>query len=98
MTSEGRTFNTIASNSRASNMAGWLFGMLLLVVGVANLVLVHPIPALGYGLVALLYLPPVGNALKHRFGVSIPLFIKIVLAIVVVMFTLGVSDLGDMID
>ena len=88
----------MTSNGRASNLAGWLFALLLLAIGIANLVLVHPVPALGYGLVSLVYLPPVGDALKRRFGVSIPVSIKVVLAIVVVMFTLGVSDLGDMID
>lgn len=83
---------------RAFNLAGWMFGLLLIGVGIANLLLVHPVPALGYGLVALLYLPPVGHALKRRFGVSIPVLVKVLLAVVVVMFTLGVSDLGDMID
>lgn len=81
-----------------SHLAGWLFALLVLGVGVANLLLVHPVPSVGYGLVSLVYLPPANAALKHRFGVSIPAFVKVVLAVVVVMFTLGVSDLGDMID
>ena len=98
MTSNGMTSNGMTSNGRASNLAGWLFGLLLLAIGVANLVLVHPVPALGYALVSLVYLPLVGAALKDRFGVSIPVVVKVVLAIVVVMFTLGVSDLGDMVD
>lgn len=81
-----------------SSLAGWLFGLLLIGIGVANLLLVHPVPAIGYGLVSLIYLPPAGAVLKDRFGVSIPVLVKIALAIVVVMFTLGVSDLGDMLD
>ena len=81
-----------------SHLAGWLFALLVLGIGVANLLLVHPVPAVGYGFVSLVYLPPANAALKDRFGVSIPMFVKVVLAIVVVMFTLGVSDLGDMID
>jgi len=84
--------------SMKSKSFAWLFGLLLLGVGIANLLLVHPVPAVGYGLVSLVYLPPVSDALKDRFGVSIPTFVKVALAIVVVMFTLGVSDLGDMID
>lgn len=81
-----------------SFVAGWVFGITLLGIGVANLLLVHPVPAVAYGLVSLLYLPPASAALKERFGVAIPAWVKIVLGIVVVMFTLGVSDLGDMID
>ncbi len=81
-----------------SNLAGWLFGLLLIGIGIANLLLVHPVPAIGYGLVSLVYLPPVGAVLKDRFGVSIPVVVKIAVAVILVMFTLGVSDLGDMID
>ena len=88
----------VAAGGMASNFAGWTFGLLLLGIGLANLLLVHPVPAVGYGLVSLVYLPPANAVLKDHFGVAIPGFVKIALAIVVVMFTLGVSDLGDMID
>ena len=103
MTSEGTGTGRIASrgmapNAIAFNMAGWLFALLLIGIGIANLMLVHPVPAVGYGLVSLVYLPPANALLKDRFGVAIPGFVKIALAILVVMFTLGVSDLGDMID
>ena len=81
-----------------SSVAGWLFGLLVLGTGVANLLLVHPVPAAAYALVSLVYFPPASAALKERFGLSIHPLVKIVLAVVVVMFTLGVSDLGDMID
>lgn len=98
MSPNAMTSNDITSSGKPSSLAGWLFGLLLLGIGIANLVLVHPVPALGYGLVSLVYLPPAGAVLKDRFGVSIPIAVKIALAVVVVMFTLGVSDLGDMID
>ena len=91
-----------ASGSRTgampSALAGWLFGLLLLGIGVANLVLVHPVPAVGYALVSLVYLPPARTALQDRFGITIPVVVKLVVAVVVLMFTLGVSDLGDMLD
>lgn len=99
MTSMGSSGTPSTGMSGAATQASaWLFGLLVLGAGVANLLWIHPVPALVYGLVSLVYLPPVGAALKERFGVSIPTFVKVVLAIVVVMFTLGVSDLGDMID
>ena len=80
------------------NLAGWLFGAVVLALGVANLLLVHPVPAAAYALVSLVYFPPVGAWLKARFGVSIHPLARLALAVVIVMFTLGVSDLGDMID
>lgn len=82
----------------ARKVSGWAFGALLLAIGAANLWLVHPVPAVAYGLVALVYLPPVDSLLKSRLGLSLPPGPKVVLGIAIVAFTLGVSDLGDMID
>lgn len=82
----------------ARNVFGWTFAVLLLAVGVANLLLVHPVPAAAYGLASLVYLPPVDALLRARLGFSIPSAAKIVLGIAIVAFTLGVSDLGDMLD
>ena len=79
-------------------MVEWIVAVLVLGIGVANLVLVHPVPAIGYGLVSLAYVPPVNAFLENRLGISIHPIAKIALGIVIVLFTLGVSDLGDMID
>ncbi|MBC5772883.1 hypothetical protein H8S95_02320 [Pontibacter sp. KCTC 32443] len=80
------------------NISGWAFGILLLIIGVLNIVLVHPVPGIAYLLLSLVYLPPANIYFKKKFGFSIPLIVKITLGIVLIMFTLGVSDLGDMID
>jgi hypothetical protein len=77
---------------------GWIFGIIVLAIGVLNLFLVHPVPGVVYLLLALVYLPAANAVLKKKFGFSIPLLIKIILGIFIIMFTLGVSDLGDMID
>ncbi|EJF08225.1 MULTISPECIES: hypothetical protein [Pontibacter] len=79
-------------------LLGWLVGLVIAIVGVLNLVLVHPVPGIAYLLISLVYLPPVNVYLKRYLGLSIPVVLKVVLAIVLFMFTLGVSDLGDMID
>ena len=81
-----------------SHAADWLFALVVLAIGVANLLLVHPVPAMGYAMVSLVYLPPARAFLKLRLGVSIHPVARIALGVVIVMFTLGVSDLGDMID
>lgn len=80
------------------SVAGWVFGLLVLAIGIANMVLVHPVPGIAYLLVSLLYFPPANAFLKEKTGFAIPGFIKIILGIIIIQFTLGVSDLGDMID
>ena len=82
----------------APDLAGWLFGLLVLGIGVANLVLVHPVPAIAYALASLVYLPPANRFLRRRWGVAIHPAIKLGLGVAIAMFTLGVSDLGDMLD
>jgi hypothetical protein len=88
----------VARDASKSSPVEWLFAALVLAVGVANLLFVHPVPALAYALVSLVYLPPADAWLGRRFGIRIHPVAKIVLGIAIVMFTLGVSDLGDMID
>jgi hypothetical protein len=83
---------------RISHIISWLFGTTVLAIGVLNLILVHSVPGAVYLLLSLVYFPPANAMLKKRFGFSIPIVVKILLGIVIIMFTLGVSDLGDMID
>lgn len=81
-----------------SHIIGWVFGVVVLAVGVLNIILVHPVPGTVYLLLSLIYFPPANAYLKQIVGFSIPPAVKIFLGIVIIMFTLGVSDLGDMID
>ena len=81
-----------------AQISGWLFGIIVLTVGILNFFLIHPVPGVVYLLLCFVYVPPVNAMLRKRFGFSIPPFVKIMLCIVIIMFTLGVSDLGDMID
>ena len=74
------------------------FGFTVLAIGLANLVLVHPVPGIACLLLSLAYAPQVDALARRRFGWPVPRPLKIVLGIAVVWFTLGVSDLGDMID
>jgi len=80
------------------HISGWLFGLVVLAVGFLNMFLVHPVPGIVYLLLSLVYFPPANAFLKQRLGFSIPLIVKITLGIILLMFTLGVSDLGDMLD
>lgn len=80
------------------NIIGWVFGILVLAIGVANIILVHPVPGIAYLFLALIYLPPVNAFVKEKTGFVIPRIVKVILAVIIIQFTLGVSDLGDMID
>ena len=79
-------------------MIGWIFAIVIFAIGVLNLFLVHPVPGFVYLLLSLVYFPPANAIINQRLGFSIPLAVKIILGVVIIMFTLGVSDLGDMID
>lgn len=77
---------------------GWLFGALVFATGIANMVLVHPVPGVAYGLLSLIYFPPTSAYFEAKTGFAIPRAVKIGLGVVMFMFTFGVSDLGDMMD
>ena len=83
---------------RRSHIISWIFGIAVFAIGVLNVFLVHPVPGAVYLLLSFVYFPPANAILKKRFGFSIPLVVKIILGIVIIWFTLGVSDLGDMVD
>ena len=72
--------------------------MAVVAIGLLNLFLVHPVPGIVYLLLSILYFPPANDLLRERFGFSIPPVVKIILGIFIIWFTLGISDLGDMID
>ncbi|WP_161890677.1 hypothetical protein [Pontibacter russatus] len=80
------------------SISGWAFGLVVLTIGVLNILLVHPVPGIVYLLLSLVYLPPANAIFRKKAGFPIPLVVKLLLGIVIIMFTLGVSDLGDMID
>jgi hypothetical protein len=75
-----------------------LFGLVVVTIGVLNLLLVHPVPGIAFLLLASLYFPFTTALIRQKLGVGIPAAVKIGLGLVIVWFTLGVSDLGDIID
>jgi hypothetical protein len=81
-----------------STIINCVLGILVFSIGVLNLILVHPVPGTVFLLLSLIYFPPVNDLLRKKLGFTIPLMAKIILGMVIIWFTLGVSDLGDMID
>jgi len=83
---------------RTSHIINRIFGIPVFAIGVLNVFLVHPVPGVVCLLLSFVYLPPANAILKKRFGFAIPILVKILLGIFIIWFTLGISDLGDMID
>jgi hypothetical protein len=79
-------------------LLGWLLGLIVIAIGLLNLVWVHAVPGMFYLVLSMVYLPPANGWLQSRFGLHIPAFFKIALGLAIFFFTLGVSDLGDMVD
>ena len=90
--------NIMQGKITSLSIIGWIFGIAVFAIGVLNVFLVHPVPGVVYLLLSLVYFPPTNAVFRKSLGFSIPLIVKIIFGIVIIMFTLGVSDLGDMID
>lgn len=75
-----------------------LFGIPVFTIGLLNMILIHPVPGTVFLLLSLIYFPPVNKYLRKKIGFVIPLAIKIFLGLVIIWFTLGISDLGDLMD
>lgn len=88
----------MSEKSNAPNIVSGLLGGVVFTIGLLNLVLVHSVPGIIGILLSVLYLPQTNDFLQKKFGFSIPPVAKILLGLFVIWFTLGVSDLGDMID
>jgi hypothetical protein len=82
---------------KRENIISWMFVVLFFVIGVLNLILVHPVPAIFYILISIVYLPSVNVFLKTRLGFAIPLWSKVVIGLVILWGTLAVGDLAEML-
>ena len=83
---------------KTSSIFGWLFGTAVFVAGILNMVLVHAVPGIVYLMLSLVYFPPSSTVLNKTICFPVPVILKVSLAIIIFIFTLGVSDLGDLID
>jgi len=80
------------------NPYSWFFYFIFFFIGILNMVLIHPVPGLIYLLISLIYLPPLTNFIKVKLGLAIPIILKVILATLVLWFTLGMSDLMQMFE
>ena len=86
------------NKSNVGNIVSWIFVVLFFILGVLNLFLIHPTPGVIYLLLSLIYLPSTNAFLKKRFGVTIPLIVKIILGLFILWYTLAVGELMEMFE
>ncbi|MCE3283131.1 MAG: hypothetical protein K0Q66_1868 [Chitinophagaceae bacterium] len=86
------------AKATSTPVLNWVLGIPVFIIGLLFIFLVHPVPGIIAILISLIYLPQASVLLQRRFGFPVPLAVKILLAIAVIWFTLGVSDLGDIFD
>ena len=79
-------------------IAGWVFGILFSIIGILNVILVHPVPGLFYIVLSLIYLPPISTLIEEKLSLSISTILKIILGIAVMWATLGVGDLMEIFE
>ena len=86
------------NNSENWNIFNWILFVVFASLGVLNMIFVHIVPGLIYLLISLIYLPYAINLIKNKIGFSIPIFIKIILAILFLWLTYGVGDLMELLE
>lgn len=81
----------------SQNIISWIFTILFIVIGVLNIILVHPVPGIFYLVLSVAYLPATNTFLKKKFNISIPFAAKVIVGFVVLWGTLGVTDLAEIL-
>lgn len=84
------------SQSILFKVVGWILGAIIFTLGILNLFLIHPVPGLLYLLASMIFLPPTNFYLEAKFGISIPISLLLIFALIIFWFTLGISDLAEM--
>jgi hypothetical protein len=87
------------NKSNVWNIVSWLFGIVVLVIGIINTFWGND---LGFGVflivLSVVYFPPTNVIFKKITGFSIPLVIKILLGLFIIWAALGVGELFNKIE
>ncbi len=78
------------------NVAGWFLAILFFAIGFVNTFWGNDtIFGIGIAVLSLIYIPGMSTQIKKLTGFSIPLIVKIVLALFILWAALGVGELFD---
>ena len=80
------------------NPYSWIICAIFFSIGVLNMILIHPLPGFIYILISLIYLPPLSKYIKVKLHLAMPIILKVILAVLVLWFTLGVGDLMEIFE
>lgn len=81
------------------NASGWMFGTIIMAIGLVNTFWGNdPFFGIFILFISLIYFPPVNELFKKVTRFSIPLAVKIILGLLVLWAALGVGELHDKID
>ena len=89
----------INNSSLGSNLISWLFGIVVLAIGIINTFWGND-AAFGVFicLASLIYFPPVNVLFQKITGFAIPVIVKIILGVFILWAALGVGELFDKIN
>lgn len=79
------------------NIASWCFAAIIFTLGVLNIIYVDPRPGIIYILASILFIPQTNALLKKTLRVEIPFAVKTVLFLIIIWFTMGISDLAEVL-
>ena len=71
------------------------FGILFLVIGILNAIIINPLFGIFYALLSLIYFPFSARFIKERSGIRFPNWLKLLIALLILWGTLAVSDLME---
>jgi len=87
------------NQSTIGNSISWIFAIIAFAIGLVNSFWGND---LGFGIFILLlsfvFFPPVTGVFRKRTGISIPIIVKILVAIFIIWASLGVGELFDKIE
>lgn len=89
---------TRSKKSTIWDKLNWVFWFIFFSLGVLNFIYVGVVPGIIYLLLSLIYLPPFNFFLKTKYNFEFAPIIKIMIAILTLWFTLGVSDLFELLE
>lgn len=82
-------------NKNTKNIICWILASIMLIIGILNLILVHPVPGIFYILVAVLFSPLLNNWFMKNLKFEIPFWLIALLFLVIMWGTLGITDLAE---
>lgn len=90
---------TMDNKLTLGNIISWFFGLLFMAIGIINTFWGND-P--GYGifiiLLSFVFFPPATTFLKKISGITIPVYLKIMLGIFIIWSAMGVAELPEKVD